>query len=516
MHNRSPQFEWQVLADDTAWQTAQMPTGLNDEQPRTQPQYNRNRRLLLWSLLCGVLCVVMAGYLLVRRAEAGLHTVETQVQQAVEAEAWTGRNQQTRLATGGSNDPPSGQAYIKPEYVHFAPAPGAAKDLPAPQVEIVNLQDNRVMARVRVEPASLGAASSASPAYRETRFYRQTADGWQRTALDSALLDLWRNLETIHFHIHFPQVDDQAVKQAGPRLDALYEQMRKDYGLPANDNDTKVTLEVAVPDSLDPPPVTHLDTGNRTITVTTPTLLEVPEGMADADILFQSVIYPLSALLQAEALQHHEDRWRINAGDWRPLLNALDLWQMWHSGDGSVRLLAWRSELFGTAFTQTVQHGLPNAGAAEQPLCAIYQIWGITNFTTFTDLACSQLIHAAPGKWSMPLEIRVIPDGLNPNGFVSPAYFSTARLPTPTAYSTPGSVRVGLQDQNSFIALEAVIDYAAATYGRERLPALFEACGVYSGWDDLIPALFGVSPADFEQGWQAYIAQRAKLNQPGS
>ena len=52
-----------------------------------------------------------------------------------------------------------------------------------------------------------------------------------------------------------------------------------------------------------------------------------------------------------------------------------------------------------------------------------------------------------------------------------------------------------------------MVDYVAATYGRGKLAALFEACGVYSGWDDLIPAVFGVSVDAFEKGWQEYVTQ---------
>ena len=66
-----------------------------------------------------------------------------------------------------------------------------------------------------------------------------------------ALLGPWRSVDTAHFHIHFFQVDAQAVKDAAPRLDAEYEQMRQDYGLPAVDGEAMVTVEVTVPDRSD-------------------------------------------------------------------------------------------------------------------------------------------------------------------------------------------------------------------------------------------------------------------------
>ena len=230
MSHSRPNFEWHVLEEHNEPWPALPPAHVAQQ---AQARTYRRWLPLLASVFGATACLVVTGYLLVRRAEAGLRTVETQVQQAVEVEAWTDRNRQPALAAGASDE---------------APASGAAHD-PAVshQVEILNLQEDRVMAYVQVAPVSVDAA----PIYQETRFYRQTADGWQRTALDPALLGPWRSVDTAHFHIHFFQVDAQAVKDAAPRFDAQYEQMRQDYGLPAVDGEAMVTVEVTVPDRSD-------------------------------------------------------------------------------------------------------------------------------------------------------------------------------------------------------------------------------------------------------------------------
>ena len=54
--------------------------------------------------------------------------------------------------------------------------------------------------------------------------------------------------------------------------------------------------------------------------------------------------------------------------------------------------------------------------------------------------------------------------------------------------------------------MATLIEYAVATYDRERLPALVAGLGHYESWETLIPAVYGVSPAEFEAGWQAYLA----------
>jgi hypothetical protein len=56
------------------------------------------------------------------------------------------------------------------------------------------------------------------------------------------------------------------------------------------------------------------------------------------------------------------------------------------------------------------------------------------------------------------------------------------------------------------VALATVMEYAAATYGPERVPLLLTEAGRQESWATLIPAVFGVSADEFEAGWQAYLA----------
>jgi hypothetical protein len=52
-----------------------------------------------------------------------------------------------------------------------------------------------------------------------------------------------------------------------------------------------------------------------------------------------------------------------------------------------------------------------------------------------------------------------------------------------------------------------LIEYAVASYGHEQLPVLLAGLARYDTWDTLIPAVYGVSSAKFEEGWQAYMAK---------
>jgi hypothetical protein len=55
------------------------------------------------------------------------------------------------------------------------------------------------------------------------------------------------------------------------------------------------------------------------------------------------------------------------------------------------------------------------------------------------------------------------------------------------------------------------LDLPVATYGRERLPALVAGLGHSDSWEELIPAVYGVSVAEFEAGWQAHVAAQHGL-----
>jgi hypothetical protein len=76
------------------------------------------------------------------------------------------------------------------------------------------------------------------------------------------------------------------------------------------------------------------------------------------------------------------------------------------------------------------------------------------------------------------------------------------QITKPISYSNPSLV---IYHRGQTIAGVTVIEYAVATYGREHLPALVAGLGQSESWDTLLPAIFDVSAAEFEAGWQAYL-----------
>lgn len=66
-----------------------------------------------------------------------------------------------------------------------------------------------------------------------------------------------------------------------------------------------------------------------------------------------------------------------------------------------------------------------------------------------------------------------------------------------------------------YIIAESAVAYALTTFGRERLPALLVGLDHHGSWNGLIRSVLGVSPEEFERGWNQYVEEHY-LAQPES
>ncbi len=55
--------------------------------------------------------------------------------------------------------------------------------------------------------------------------------------------------------------------------------------------------------------------------------------------------------------------------------------------------------------------------------------------------------------------------------------------------------------------IATLLEYIVAAYGYEQIPVLLDSLADHDDWETLIPAVFGVSAADFEANWLNYLAQ---------
>ena len=67
------------------------------------------------------------------------------------------------------------------------------------------------------------------------------------------------------------------------------------------------------------------------------------------------------------------------------------------------------------------------------------------------------------------------------------------------------------QQKQREAAAEQLIDYIAGTYGIDVLPKLLQGFAQYDDWEELAPAVLGVSAAELEEDWHAAMREGAPL-----
>jgi hypothetical protein len=269
--------------------------------------------------------------------------------------------------------------------------------------------------------------------------------------------------------------------EVAPRLDQLYDRMLRDFTVSSAAAPLPITIEVV---AAKPPAGYTLSFAKRTIVIPSPALLSVPTELADATVLHQSVVYPLARLVLTTVVDPYPASWRLVAVQWRLVVEALILWELWEDEgplavgkDDVVRWLYLNSQAV-PASARTV---LP---ANYERLCGAYRLLGLSPLSLSIPLSCTEVDHSQWSPWiytGMPTRL--------------------AGLSYPMGYEAAASA-------GATVALETVIEYAVATYGRAQLPILVAGLGQHESWDTLLLAVFGTSATEFEAGWRAYLANR--------
>jgi len=486
MRNTTLQFDWSIVEDEQVWQ-ALSPAPNPGELATTRPILPRagyaEQRLAALIVLMALL--VAGGWKWQRQSSqtvlAGqLHAVVAQdigAQQKVE----TGDLQPHRLLSS-SVGPAIPLDHHGVGAVHLS----TRLSLPDVQVEDYEMAGGRIMARVTVfYPGEDGQAQS----YRETRFYSQTADQWQRIEPDAALLGPWQTLRTAHFTFRHRAIDGAAVAEIAPRLDQLYERLRRDMGLPPAVASQAIFVEVGGAIRADPFTLT-----GHTIAAPSPALLTTPVGMTAAGVLYQALVHPLAALVVGEVIAQHHPDWGNGVAHWWPLLDALPLWVVWED-EGPLAMS--RQEVLrwlvhnAQAPTPSARQVVPDR---YERLCRSFGSWNLSPAEMSIPLNCTE---ADQGRtWSM---IPALPLRLD-------AIIQERPYPDDSPQSSISGSQI--------VALEMVVEYVVATYGQAALARLIASLGDHADWHSLIPAVFGISADAFEAGWLMYVATQAGVGDP--
>ncbi|HRJ41131.1 MAG TPA: hypothetical protein PL105_04595 [Caldilineaceae bacterium] len=297
----NPRLDWQVLLDENEWDTGEEMAQREVQSSSATVGTRSSYRLWIAGLLLGLLAAGV-GLRLWMQAQIGLAAVETGLSHSLVAEHRAADESDGFLAT----------ALLDPE-AELSWRIWLLGEQRQPwertlEVEIVDfvLVGDRAMAQVRLTDPESGAV------YRENRFYRETPHGWLRS---QPAFELWgetRSLESDYFVFTYRQLDDPAVVEAASLLDRAYVHLHAGLGqtLPvAARPEEKVTIRVVMSGGSNTPWYT---TGEP-LTVNSPQLMRLPEGVTDGQALAEAVTLAL----------HREVEVRSERQSYQPALEFL-------------------------------------------------------------------------------------------------------------------------------------------------------------------------------------------------
>ncbi len=466
---------WQILLDEHEWNSDEAMT-LPDPPVTPESRGIRKGRVYWASGLLLCLLAATVGLRLWMQAQAGLAAVETGLSRMLVTE--------NRAAVEG--DEPLAAALLDPEaefdwQVRMLKVQHQAREQTV-NVEIIDfsLADDRAMANVRLTDRSSGAA------FRESRFYRETGQGWLRSQPTAELWGESRTLESEYFVFTYGQLDGPAVVEAAPLLDRAYVHMHTTLGqvLPAAIRpDEKVAVHLVTQEGS----YNHWYTRGKPLAVNSPRLMLLPERVSDGQALAELVAVALRREAVNRAIVPHKRIYRPTPD----FLSGLLLW------------LAWEEDMVQADYRRDVVMWLYASGP-DGPQAAL------TNHWEFCELFCAWEIVAPV----VPITFYRATDRVPSSFYLRPAtalrqltmgldreLLEYVASPNPV---TDGPYASRLAQR---IAVATLLEYTTHTYGQESVLALLQAAKEGESWGRAVPHLFGVSVADFEAGWWAWLAE---------
>ncbi len=478
MKKHKLELEWQILEESSKGCNAPPLAALTVEIPA-----NSQRPYRLYSYVASVaLPLLFLGTWLWVQAQAGVDQVETELQHAAETELWAAAHHDVELAIDLAADPMTPawhRQFTRDDSTLSALQAIAPTSQLAVDLHVIELENEWAKVQMRV----VGANDSVM--YRQTRFYRQTAEGWLRTAPSVERWGTLGSLQSDYFVLTFRQHDAEIVAEVAPQLDALYSKLRHTLGLTMSTGDAKMVIEIS-PTELPGEALLRSAPVDRFV-VPSPSHYLAPVDVTDAELLLQSLALLFITKLVDEAIMTNNIYW---VRDQVP--NTLRLWLLW---DLNLPLASWHEEI--------VQWRLTGVQAASQQktapmphhyaeLCALPSVWLPSPVVLSIPLTCDEGDH--------------IPMYAPPPDTLSAAQLEQLATNIFVQVLSPVDNMQMTAQPGDTVILTTLVEYMVIRYGREQLPALLAALGQHKSWTTLSPAVFGVSAAEFAADWHAYLA----------
>jgi hypothetical protein len=198
--------------------------------------------------------------------------------------------------------------------------------------------------------------------------------------------------------------------------------------------------------------------------------------VAESEALYLWALRALADHARMEALQEHP----LQSG-WQLTVSGLTAMQLRRH---SERLDAWHRDLARWLYGIERRTPAPDVDQLRQELAELCTAHQVTAYPGDTGTHLCTL----PPTWDLERLLHTQP----------PQRLDALRMPD---VDLTGAAPTWLQE----LAFGTLLDYVTATYGQEGIAGLIEGFRRYDTWNALLPAVFGVSAAEFEQGWQAYL-----------
>lgn len=284
--------DWQVLLDENEWEAGEEVALPDAQSASAMPGLRGGYGVwIIGVLLC--LLAVVAGLRLWAQAQTGLAAVETGLTHSMAAEQRAAADSDEFLATALLD--PAAELSWRIWLLGQQRQP----DERVLEVKIVDfvLAGDRAMAQIQLTDPDSGAL------YRENRFYRETPQGWLRSQPAPELWGESQSLESDYFVFIYRQLDSPAVAEAAPLLDRafnlLHTELEQTQPVGVSP-EQKVTVRVVISGGSNTP----WHTAGEPLTVNSPHLMRLPEGVTEGQALADAVI----SALQREAINRSAGR----------------------------------------------------------------------------------------------------------------------------------------------------------------------------------------------------------------
>lgn len=442
---RTMTLDWQVPHDEEAWEAAvSMNAAFADGDAQAEP---RRVRVQTLGVLAALLMVLTGGAAyLWQIGEAGAQRIEGELRAAIEADQW--------LSPAGDIDPTvmtAGAGPVALERITFK------------------------QGVVSVEVKSTQTDAQGQPyVVRRRQFYRPTEAGWERVPPNAELLGPRLTLTRGRLTFQYHAIDATAVETVAAKLNAANVDMRQDYGLPAESH--RVVIELAAGD------VSRFAGcfWRARLCIDSPALTLLPSYVAESEALYLWTLRALADRARLEAQQEHPllSGWQLTGSK----LTAMQLRRH------SERLDAWHRDLARRLYGIEGRASPPDVDQLAQELAELCMAHQVTAYPSFFAGDTGTHLCTLPPTSDLKRLLHTPP----------PQRLDALQMPDA---DLTGAAPTWLQE----LAFGTLLDYVTATYGQEGITGLIEGFRQYDAWNALVPAVFGVSAAEFEQGWQAYL-----------